>query len=97
MSFCRNDFKDYSLQSRLHFRIHSAQGDLKNLMSGKEKNNTSSIEEANDAIEDDQECEFLDAEEGEFKDPDFSASNLAFKTAITDEDARKIIEGKQLK
>ena len=97
MLFCRNDFKDYSLQSRLHFRIHSAQGDLKNLMSGKEKNNTSSIEEANDAIEDDQECEFLDAEEGEFKDPDFSASNLAFKTAITDEDARKIIEGKQLK
>ena len=66
-------------------------------MSGKEKNDSSSIEEANDAIEDDQECEFLDAEEGEFKDPDFSASNLAFKTAITDEDARKIIEGKQLK
>ena len=97
MLFCRNDFKDYSLQSRLHFRIHSAQGDLKNLMSGKEKNNSSSIEEANDAIEDDQECEFLDAEEGELKDPDFSASNLAFKTAITDEDARKIIEGKQLK
>ena len=25
----RNDFKDYSLQSRLHFRIHSAQTDLR--------------------------------------------------------------------
>jgi hypothetical protein len=25
----RNDFKDYSLQSRLHFRIHAAQNDIK--------------------------------------------------------------------
>ena len=93
----RNDFKDYSLQSRLHFRIHSAQGDLKNLMSGKKEDNVPSVEEAFDAYEDDQECEFLDAEEGEFKDPDYSTSNLAFKTSITDDEARKIIEGKQLK
>jgi len=27
----RNDFKGYSLQSRLHFRIHAAQNDLKKL------------------------------------------------------------------
>ena len=68
-------------------------------MSGKKEDNGLSSspndhdQEAIDALED----EFLDAEEGEFKDPDYSASNLAFKTAITDEDARKIIEGKQLK
>ena len=72
-------------------------GDLKNLMSGKKEDNVSSVEEAFNAYEDDQECEFLDAEEGEFKDPDYSTSNLAFKTAITDDEARKIIEGKQLK
>ena len=68
-------------------------------MSGKKEDNGLSPspsdhdEEAIEALEDD----FLDAEEGEFKDPDYSASNVAFKTAITDEDARKIIEGKQLK
>ena len=45
----------------------------------------------------DKDSEFLDAEDGEYKDRDYSESNLAFKTAITDEDARKIIEGKQLK
>ena len=27
--FIRTDFKDYSLQSRLHFRIHAAQNDLR--------------------------------------------------------------------
>lgn len=31
----KNDFKDYSLQSRLHFRIHSAQSDLKKQLKGK--------------------------------------------------------------
>ena len=36
-------------------------------------------------------------EEGEFKDPDYSTFDLAFKTSITDDDARRIIEGKQLK
>ena len=25
----RNNFKDYTLQSRLHFRIHAAQGQIK--------------------------------------------------------------------
>ena len=33
----------------------------------------------------------------DFKDRELLDSNLAFKMAITDEDARKIIEGKQLK
>ena len=66
-------------------------------MSGKKDDNGSTVQEDLDAFEDDQEGEFLDAEEGEFKDPEYSASSLAFKTAITDEDARKIIEGKQLK
>ena len=27
--FCRNDHKDYMLQSRLHFRIHSAQTEIR--------------------------------------------------------------------
>ncbi len=26
---CRNDYKDYSLQNRLHFRIHAAQTEMK--------------------------------------------------------------------
>ena len=26
---CRNDFKDFSLQSRLHFRIHAAQTEIR--------------------------------------------------------------------
>ena len=66
-------------------------------MSGKKGDNGLTVQKDLDAFEDDQEGEFLDAEEGEFKDPEYSASVLAFKTAITDEDARKIIEGKQLK
>ena len=99
----RNDFKDYSLQSRLHFRIHSAQGDLKKLATGKQYddgNSVSTTEDCNKALNEidmDNDCEFLDAEEGEFKEREYLESNLAFKTAITDDDARKIIAGKQLK
>ena len=44
-----------------------------------------------------EDCEFLDAEDGELKDTEYLEPNLTFKTAITEEDARKIIEGKQLK
>ena len=29
LSLCRNDFKDFSLQSRLHFRIHAAQTEIR--------------------------------------------------------------------
>ena len=99
----RNDFKDYSLQSRLHFRIHSAQSDLKKLHAGKKcdyNNGAATIDDCIEALDDldlDKDCEFLDAEEGDFKDPEYLDSNKVFKTAITDEDARKIIEGKQLK
>jgi len=38
----KNNFKDYSLQSRLHFRIHAAQAEMK---AGKEE-----IEEAKDEV-----------------------------------------------
>jgi hypothetical protein len=99
----RNDFKDYSLQSRLHFRIHSAQDDLKKLATCKKYDNGNSVpttEECNEALDEiglDKDCEFLDAEDGDLKEREYSESNLAFKTAITDEDARKIIAGKQLK
>ena len=44
----------------------------------------------------DRDCEFLDAEDNEFKDSPYLEPNLTFKTAITEDDARKIIEGKQL-
>ena len=98
-SINRNDFKDYSLQSRLHFRIHSAQDDLKKLATGKQYDDGSSVDcnKALNEIDVDNDCEFLDAEDGEFKEREYLESNLAFKTAITDADARKIIEGKQLK
>ena len=33
--FCRNDHKDYMLQSRLHFRIHSAQTEIRAKTKGK--------------------------------------------------------------
>lgn len=58
-----------------------------------------STDECNEALDDlDKDCDFLDAEdEVDFKDRELLDSNLAFKMAITDEDARKIIEGKQLK
>ena len=100
----RNDFKDYSLQSRLHFRIHSAQSDLKKQLKGKKSEGAqtrgSIVDDCNEALEVldlDKDCEFLDAEDGEFKEPEQLDPNLTFKTAITEEDARKIIEGKQLK
>ena len=68
-------------------------------MSSKKEDNglSSSPKDHDEESIDDLEDEFLDAEEGEYKDPDYSASNLAFNTADTDENARKIIEGKQLK
>ena len=58
-----------------------------------------SMDEGNEALDDlDKDCDFLDAEDDvDFKDRELLDSNLAFKMAITDEDARKIIEGKQLK
>ena len=99
----RNDFKDYSLLSRLHFRIHSAQDDLKTLLKGKKFDDGISVpttdycNEAIDELDIDKDSEFLDAEDGDFKDAEYLESNLAFKRAISDEDARKIIEGKQLK
>ena len=58
------------------------------------------VDDCNEALEEleiDKDCEFLDAEDSEFKDVEYLEPNLAFKTAITEEDARKIIEGKQLK
>ena len=58
-----------------------------------------SMDECNEALDDlDKDCDFLDAEDDvDIKDRELLDSNLAFKMAITDEDARKIIEGKQLK
>ena len=58
-----------------------------------------SMDECNEALDDlDKDCAFLDAEDDvDIKDRELLDSNLAFKMAITDEDARKIIEGKQLK
>ena len=99
----RNDFKDYSLQSRLHFRIHSAQGDLKKLSTCKKYDDGNSVpttEDCNETLDEidmDKDCDFLDAEDSEFKERQYLESNSAFKTAITDGDARKIIAGKQLK
>ena len=74
----RTDFKDYSLQSRLHFRIHAAQNDLRSRDKAARKAANGSAEatpEADDVL------------------PMSSGSN-GLPYPVNEEEAAKILQGK---
>ena len=85
----RNGYKDYHLQSRLHFRIHASQSDLKAKLK-RQSDDTNPEEE-----------EFLDAESGEedaieatedvMINPEYSLS-CKYNRQITEQDAAKILQ-----
>lgn len=76
----KNDFKDYSLQSRLHFRIHAAQNDIKaREKSAKKAGSTSGLEVDNVLP---------------LSPPSSASSNgTSFHLPKTEEEAIKILQG----
>ena len=80
------------MQSRLHFRIHAAQTDIRSRL--KAGNNALDEDESGEVEDADEAAEFLDAEE-ELNEPfvlkDDTNANL-FRKHITEQDAVKILE-----
>ena len=100
--FCR-EFKDYSLMSRLHFRIHAAQTDLKQrLKTGNfdiDDDDTDPVNAATscvDAVPEDDDDDFLDAlEEHDTGGLAFKVGQVKnpeiFKKDITEDEALEIL------
>ena len=82
ISFFRNDFKDFSLQNRLHFRVHAVQMEIKAKNTSKVKKSSSSMT-------------FKGA--GQTKDdllPMGNGSAAENYQELTEEQAKKILQGR---
>ena len=78
----RNDYKDYMLQSRLHFRIHAVQTDIRAMMKKSKKEN---LEESSNNID-----HLMPLQNADLH----SMNGESFEIPNTESDAKKIIQAR---
>jgi len=78
----KNDYKDYMLQSRLHFRIHAVQTDIRAMIKKSKKEN---LEESSNNID-----HLMPLQNAELH----SMNGESFEIPNTESDAKKIIQAR---
>ncbi len=92
-SLVRNEYKDYSLQSRLHFRIHAAQTEMKkekrSAKKGKKKPDSEDASPSTNSSSSFQEDFTVDE-----MLPEAGMKSTKHEDSITEEDALRLIQGR---